>query len=29
MSGQHNQFEPVRDFINAIFNRHAGHERLQ
>ena len=27
--GKHNQFEPVRNLVNAIFDRNAGHEKLQ
>jgi len=27
--GQDHQFEPVRNFVNAIFDRHAGHATLQ
>jgi hypothetical protein len=31
--GEHHQLEPVRDLVDAIFNRHAGHgdppERMQ
>ena len=25
MSGEHHQFEPVRNLVNAVFNRHTGH----
>jgi uncharacterized LabA/DUF88 family protein len=25
VGGQHHQFEPVRNLVNAIFDRHAGH----
>ncbi len=28
VGGKHHQIEPVRDLVNAIFNRHAGHEGL-
>jgi hypothetical protein len=28
MGGQHHQVEPVRNLVNAIFDRHAGHGHL-